>query len=121
MTYDGSEPYLRSRRFILRKTNIAIMLKRAIPWGAEEVAGTLLAGAGDMAVYDKWAPVRDSENTWIHTGEGGGYGFKRCWTHFEQGYGKSRWGVTGLTDSEGGEGRGLCCASVLLSALCCFC
>ena len=110
LPYDGSEPYTYNRAVSFCEKN-ALQLCSREQYCEGGKGGTLLAGAGDMAVGDKWAPVRDSDNTWIQTGDGGGHGHKRCWTHDEQGYGKARWGITGLTSDEGGDGRDVCCAS----------
>ena len=120
LPYDGSEPYTYNRAILFCEKN-ALQLCSREQYCEGGKGGTLLAGAGDMAVGDKWAPVRDGDNTWVHTGDGGGHGHKRCWTHFEQDYGKARWGITGLTSDEGGEGRDVCCSSILLSGVYCFC
>ena len=114
MTYYGDEPYTYDRAVLFcKKKELQLCSREQYCEGGKD--GTLLAGAGYMALGDKWAPVRDDYNTWIQTGNGGEHGHKRCWTHSEQGYGKASWGTTGLTDSEGGKGRGLCCSSVFLS------
>ena len=63
-----------------------------------------------MTYGDKWAPVSDSDNSWIQTGDGGRWGHKRCWTHSELVDSKPDWGTQGLENGEGGTGRGLCCS-----------
>ena len=75
-----------------------------------------------MGHADKWAPVSDSYNSWIQTGNGVGDEWsmlhKQCWTHSELGYGKPSWGTTGLMKyGAGGDGRGLCCSGKGLRCL----
>ena len=109
MAYNGREPYTYDRAVDFCQNHGLKLCSRAQYCDGGH-GGVLLSAAGYMAHGDNWAPVNDSDNSWIRTGDGGGHYYKQCWTHSELGHGKPKWGTTGLKDGAGGLGRGLCCS-----------
>ena len=109
MDYDLGEPYTYDKAVkFCKQHGVGVCWRDQYCTGGK--GGQLLSGAGSMSSGDNWAPVADNYNSWIQTGDGGQWGHDQCWTHTELGFGRPKWGTSGLSAGSGGSGRRLCCA-----------